>query len=74
MERGFNLFFWYRENHQITPAAPLVERQVVSDFYWLKTLYVTSVAQVAGVHGLSFEQTLRPQQKEEHPIQKNRSS
>ena len=34
------------ENHRITPAARRVERQVLSDFYRLKTLYVPSIAQV----------------------------
>ena len=41
-------YFGYRENHQITPAARRVERQALSDFYWLKTLNVPSVAQVPG--------------------------
>ena len=39
-----------------------VERQVVSDFYWLKTLYVPSVAQVTSVIGVSFGWIPRPQQ------------
>ena len=37
------------ENHQITPVAPQVERQPVSDFYWLKTLYGPSIAYVIRV-------------------------
>ena len=41
-------FFGCRENHQITPAARRVERQAVSDFYWLKTLHVPSVASAGG--------------------------
>ena len=40
------LFFGRRENHRKTPAARRVDRQAVSDFYLLKTLQVSSVAQV----------------------------
>ena len=41
-------FFGYRENHRITPVTRRVERQAVSDFYWLKTLCVPLRVQVQG--------------------------
>ena len=37
-----------------------MERQAVPDLYWLKTLYVPSIAQVPRGRGVSFERILRP--------------
>ena len=55
----FFFLFGYRENHQITPVA---QGKVVGSVRLLltKTLYAPSVAQIAEVHGVSFERIPRP--------------